>query len=147
MENEKRIKVFIQQEVIPNYRIPLFQRLANIKNIDLTVLYGKPSKQQKKEGLENAVDLLGFRSIELRSPRYRKLFYNCSLIINILLAQPDIVISGKFCTWDGLVIFTLCKFLKIKFLWWSGGIHYADKKKIKEIKKLRKVGKIYCLAY
>jgi len=45
MKNNKNMKVFFLQEIIPNYRLLVFQRLSNLNNIDLTVFYIEHKKR------------------------------------------------------------------------------------------------------
>jgi len=45
MKNNKNMKVFFLQEIIPNYRLLVFQRLSNLNNIDLTVFYIEHKKK------------------------------------------------------------------------------------------------------
>ena len=40
-------KVFIIQNIIPNYREPVFRKIA--KNLDLTVFYSKLSREAKSK--------------------------------------------------------------------------------------------------
>lgn len=45
---QKRVKVSYLQEIIPNYRVPFFQRLANFEQVDLTVFTASHQKKSKK---------------------------------------------------------------------------------------------------
>ena len=59
-------KVFLLQEIVPSYRVPVFRRLAATPGIDLTVFYSRPTRAMAEENLKNAMDLSGFRAVQLR---------------------------------------------------------------------------------
>lgn len=136
-------KVFLLQEIIPNYRVPVFQRLAKLEQVDLVVFYGKPSKNKLKQNLKNAINLEGFKSVKLPLFELCKSSYQFSFLKHIISKRPDVVISGKAGAWDVLLFLLCCKILGIKLLWFSGGVPYIDEKKIKEVSESGKLSKIF----
>ncbi|MCD6322431.1 MAG: hypothetical protein J7L77_05335, partial [Clostridiales bacterium] len=50
-------KVFLLQEIIPSYRVPVFKRIADIDGIALTIFYSDPSPEMKKNNLQNSANL------------------------------------------------------------------------------------------
>ena len=143
MNTKKLIKVFLLQDIIPNYRVPVFQRLAGLAHVDLTVFFGKPSKNRQKENLKNVEQLIGFKSVRIPLLDLKKSSYQIAFLKHIISKRPDVVISGRLGAWDGLLFLFCCKVLGIKLLWWLGGVPYIDEKKIKEISESGRLSKIF----
>ena len=138
----KKIRVFLLQDIIPNYRVPFFQRLSKLKNVDLTVFYSDPKRIFRLKNLKNSENINGFKSIKLPLFETKNKSYQFSFIKYLILKRPDVLISGKQVSLDGLLFLFCCKFLSIKFLWWSGGVPYIDKK-IQSMKEMGRIEKIF----
>ena len=109
MNTKKQIKVFLLQDIIPNYRVPVFQRLAGLAHVDLTVFFGKPSKNRQKENLKNAEQLIGFKSVRIPLFELKKSSCQIAFLKHIISKRPDVVISGRLGAWDGL-LFLFCSY-------------------------------------
>jgi glycosyltransferase involved in cell wall biosynthesis len=128
-----RKKVFFLQEIIPNYRTPVLQRLSGLDDIALTVFYSRPSRRQQRANLRNAQDMSGFASIRLPLLEIGNHSYQLSFIKHLLAKRPDIVITGKTGQLDALIFLFMCRLLGIRLLWFAGGVPYIDERKIREI--------------
>ena len=124
-------KVYIFQEIIPSYRVPVFRRLGSLDGVDLTVFYSQPSKAMSRENLKNAKVIEGFRNVRIGQFEIGGCNYQFGMLWQVLLGRPDVVISGKPSTLDGMLLLVLCKFLGIRVLWFLGGVPYIDESKIK----------------
>ena len=49
-------RVYLLQDIIPSYRVPVFRRVAALPGVDLTVFYSRPTREMHGEGLRNAAD-------------------------------------------------------------------------------------------
>ncbi len=125
-------KVYIFQEIIPSYRVPIFRRLGSLDGVDLTVFYSRPSKAMSRENLKNAKVIEGFRNVRIGQVEIGACNYQFGMIWRALMGSPDVVISGKPSSLDGLLLLVLCKILKVRVLWFLGGVPYMDESKIKE---------------
>lgn len=123
-------KVFLIQEIIPNYRVPVFRRIAQLPNIDLTVFYGDPSRLQANENLRNATDLGGFKTIKLDVYETGDASYRPGFIKHVLRERPDVVVLGGGAHGDILCTLVLCKLMGIRVLWFLGGVPYINEEQI-----------------
>lgn len=136
-------RVFFLQEIVPSYRVPVFQRLANLEEVALTVFYSKPSRQQQRENLKNAPELTGFDSICLPLLEIGEHPYQFSFLKHLLLKRPDIVISGQPGRLDTLIFLLVCKLMRIRLYWFAGGVPYIDKQKIREVMQQGRLNRIF----
>ena len=118
-------KVFIIQNIIPNYREPVFRKIA--KNLDLTVFYSKLSREAKSKSFVQKNKFNGFKTILLPSLSFRNGVYQFSFLKHVFLKRPDAVISQNLGHLDMLLALILCKILVIDFYWWNGGVPYLNK--------------------
>lgn len=139
----KTKRVFFLQELVPNYRVPVFRRLAEIEEVDLTVFYSEPSKKNQMAGLKNASDMAGFRNIRLHLREVGSRSYQFSFLKHLLTERPDVVVSGKTGVLDTLIFLLICKFLGIRFYWFAGGVPFTDERKIKEVAELGRLYKLF----
>ena len=140
---KRKTKVFLLQRIIPNYRIPVFQRLSGLEKIKLTVFYSQSSQKMQKENLKNAEEITGFDSIKIHLFETQKTSYQFGFLKHILKERPDVVIGREPEAWDSLLFLICCKILRIKLLWWQGGMPYIDKAKIQGISREGKFAKIF----
>lgn len=129
----KTKRVFFLQELIPNYRVPVLRRLADLYEVDLTVFYSEPSKKNQTANLKNASEMSGFNSVCLPLREIGGRSYQFSFLKYLLTKRPDIVISGKPGLLDTLIFLFFCKLLGIRIYWFAGGVPFTDEQKIREI--------------
>lgn len=125
-------KVFILQDIIPSYRVPIFRRLAALDGLDTTVFYSRPSKVMQRENLKSASQIEGFKHIEIRLWEFGSCVYQFGILWRVLLERPDVIIAGQAGRLDTLLLLLLAKILKARFLWFLGGVPYLDPVRIKE---------------
>ena len=94
----KKTKVVIVQEVIPEYRIPIFQKLADIPSIDLEVVATRPHHSRGKSSKD--IEYSGeFKEVRMRmwAPvlRQRRLTIIPYLGFYVLKNKPDVVILSS----------------------------------------------------
>ncbi|NOU13655.1 MAG: glycosyltransferase family 4 protein [Methylococcaceae bacterium] len=128
----KRIKVFLLQEIIPSYRVPVFNRLARLENVELTVFYSRSSKAMLQENLKSAKVIEGFQHSEIGLWELGANSYQFGMLWRVLIGRPDVVISGNADCLDRLALLVLCKLLGIRVLWFQGGVPFTDEKKISD---------------
>jgi glycosyltransferase involved in cell wall biosynthesis len=125
-------KVFLLQEIIPNYRVPVFTRLSALSGVDLTVYHSDASSTKMKENLKSADVIDGFRNKKISSFDTQVNTFQFSFIWEILRWHPDVVITGQMGRIDTLLSLLICKLLGIRFLWFQGGVPHKDPIKIRE---------------
>ena len=128
-------KVYLLQEIIPSYRVPVFRRLGSLDGVDLTVFYSHPSKVMNRENLKNAQVIEGFRHVRIGQVEIGACNYQFGMLWHVLVGRPDVVIAGNPSSLDRLILLLLCKLLGIRILWFLGGVPYIDESKIKEYAK------------
>jgi glycosyltransferase involved in cell wall biosynthesis len=125
-------KVFLLQQVVPSYRVPVFRRLAETAGIDLTVFYSRPTRAMREENLRNATDLSSFRSVQLWLLEIGGHAWQPGILHHVVRGRPDLVIMGQAGHIDRLAALLLCKLLGIRVLWFLGGVPYTDPVRIRE---------------
>jgi glycosyltransferase involved in cell wall biosynthesis len=123
-------KVYLLQGILPNYRVPVFRRLADAPGVDLTVFYSRPTCEMRAEGLQNAADLAGLRAVRLRLLEIGHRAWQPGILWRLILGRPDVLIAGQAGRCDLLFALLLSRLLGIRFLWFLGGVPYADPGKI-----------------
>ena len=124
-------KVFFLQEIIPSYRVPVFQRLAQLNGVDLTVFYSRPSRAMRRENLQNAVKIEGFRHQQIQLWEIGSRSSQPGILWRTIMARPDVVIAGGGECLDRLLLLLICRLLGIQILWFEGGVPYVDEAKIR----------------
>lgn len=132
MENSTTQKVFLLQEIIPSYRVPVFRRLAELDGVDLTVFYSEPTAAMRGENLKNADKLDGFRSVKLTRQTLGSRSYQFGILAQVIAERPQVVIASNEANADRLLLLLLCKLLGIRMLWFFGGVHFKDPEKIRQ---------------
>ena len=115
-------RVFLVQEILTNYRVPVFRRLSNLDGIDLTIFFSYLSKLKKKEGFREVENINGFRYKVVPHISIGQRVFLPTIVWHIVKEHPDVVISkimGGSCSY-----LFVCKLLRIPFIWWTGGIPY-----------------------
>lgn len=124
-------KVWLLQEIVPSYRVPVFRRLAAVPGIDLTVFYSRPTREMAAENLRNAGDLSGFRSVRLALVELGAAAWQPGILGRLLAGRPDVLIAGECGRLDRLLALLLCRLLGIRVLWFLGGVPYADPARVR----------------
>lgn len=124
--------VFLVQDIIPSYRVPVFRRLAAVPGIDLTVFYSRPTPEMEREGLRNAAELTGFRAVKLRLYQLGRRAWQPGVLWRVLRHRPDVLIAGQAGRLDLLLAFLAGQFLGVRVLWFRGGVPYTDPGQIRQ---------------
>lgn len=124
--------VFILQDIVPSYRVPVFRRLAALPDVDLTVFYSLPNREMQAESLRNADDLTGFRAVRLGLLEAGSHAWQPGILWRLLAGRPDVLIAGNSGRLDGLLALCLARLLGTRVLWFQGGVPYQDPDRIRE---------------
>ncbi len=124
-------RVFLLQDIVPSYRVPVFRRLAAVPGIDLTVFHSRPTRGMHNEGLRNAAEISGFRAVQLRLLEFGRLAWQPGIIWRVLRERPDVLIAGQAGRLDVMLIFLLGQLLGVRVLWFLGGVPYSDPAQIR----------------
>jgi hypothetical protein len=125
-------KIYLLQEIIPSYRVPVFRRLAEVDGIDLTVFHSEPSRAMLRDNLRSADKIDGFHQVKLHRIDMGENIYQLGIIVEVMRNRPDVVIAGQAGRADLLALALLCRLLGIRMLWFQGGVPYIDEAKIRE---------------
>jgi glycosyltransferase involved in cell wall biosynthesis len=126
-----RIKVFLLQDFITNYRVPVYQRLARLPGVDFTFFYSDLPSKRKSEGFRHFEDAEGFQKVKVANRPLWGDFYQFSFVKQLISGRPDVVICGRTGRLDTLLFLVVCKLLHIRLLWWAGGVPYIDAARIR----------------
>jgi len=129
MIKNKKNKIVIIQRICAHYNVPLFQRLANIDDIDLTVYYGD-SRYTKNQRLQNATNIDGFKNKKLFTLYFQfklrgqlfPIFLNPTILFHLLKDKPDVIIcEGESNLPNNLAVVLYAKLTKTPYVWWGLG--------------------------
>lgn len=116
----KKIKVFLLQEVIPHYRLPIFERIEKTLNVDL-IVFAARNTSRTKEGISD-IRVTPFRQKRLTFKQVSAWYLFIGLPFFILKHRPDVIIGGGAFI-EALYIFPLSfflvKMLNIKTIRWG----------------------------
>jgi glycosyltransferase involved in cell wall biosynthesis len=125
------LKVFLLQDIIPSYRVPVFARLARLDRVDLTVFYSRDPSAMQRENLKNASNIEGFRHVRIGLLDLGSVSYQFGILWRVLAGRPDVVIAGQAGRPDCLLLLLLCKLMGIRMLWFQGGVPWTDETRIR----------------
>jgi glycosyltransferase involved in cell wall biosynthesis len=134
-------KVFLWQEIIPNYRVPVFRRIAKLPGVALSVFYSRPTREHVAENLKNAKDLGGFNAICLGLLEIGKACYRFGFLRHLISGRPDVVIFGVPPRLDVLLSMALAKLMGARVLWFLGGVPYKDPGRIRALTELGRLNR------
>lgn len=132
------IKVIIVQRICAHYNVPLFQRLANIDDIDLTLYYGE-SGRGKSNKLKNANNIEGFKHKKLLTfyCQFRlhgqlfSVFFHPTIIFHLFKDKPDVIIcEGESNLPNNLFVVLYAKITRTPYIWWGLGRVRSNKPSI-----------------
>lgn len=138
MKQVKKLKVAIVCRVVLNYRVTLFERLA--EKFQIRVLYGCDFKGTK---VVSTSQFFKFSSKKLPSIplSFKRKAGNMlipispSMLFNLILYKPDVVVcEGASNFINNISVFIYCKFFKKKMIQW--GLGEIKNRKISLIRKL-----------
>lgn len=124
-------RVYLIQEIIPSYRVPVFRRLSDLEDVGLTVFYSRGTRAMKRENLKSSSDISGFRHVRTGLLDFGHYIFQLGVLLRVLGGRPDVVIAGQAGRLDRLLLLALCKMLGIRFLWFQGGVPYTEEWQIK----------------
>lgn len=137
----RKIKVFLWQEMIPNYRVPVFRRIARLPGVEFTAFYSRNTRDQVNNSLKNADDLSGCNTVKLDMLEIGDASYRFGFLKHLLTARPDVVIFGIPPSIDVLIAFLLCKLMGARTLWFLGGVPYRDPERIRALTDLGRLNR------
>ena len=123
----KKIKVFVLYRVIQHWRVPVFERIAQLSNVDFKILHGPDFKGTK---IVNSKGPIPFNSKKLISYKLQKqssngiiaMPFSPFLFFYLCFQQPDVIITeGASNFFNALQGFAYCKLFGKKYIWWSLG--------------------------
>ena len=124
--------VYLLQDIVPSYRVPVFRRLAALPGVDLTVFYSRPDRAMRAENLQNAADLSGFRAVRLGLLQAGRHAWQPGILWRVLTGRPEVLIAGNSGRADGVLALLLGKLVGARVLWFLGGVPYQDPERIRE---------------
>ena len=129
MMKDNTIKLAILYRVIQHWRAPIFQKIAQFQNVDMTLFYGADFPGSKVVSGKN---LDGFRHRLLPTVKITKKFGSSNgrrmpfcptLFWELLKFRPDIVLTeGSSNFANALQGFIYAKLFRKKIIWWGLGI-------------------------
>lgn len=121
------IKVAVLYRVIQHWRAPMFKRIADIEDVDLTVYYGADFEGTKVVSGKN----FDFNAKRLRTIKITKKAGSSSgrmmpfcpfLFARLIIDRPDVVISeGASNFANAIQGYVYAKLFRKKFIWWGLG--------------------------
>ena len=93
-KNTGRLEVLCDQRVIPNYRVPIFSKLASFADIRLTVSYWSARDAEEPAHVSTTA---GFQTVAFSPLRYsvlgRRVALNLDLVRYVCRVRPDVVMG------------------------------------------------------
>lgn len=115
----QRRRIALIQTILPHYRIPLFYRLSNRKELSLTLFYGK-TKMHGSSGIQaDFQDGARVRNLEIHLP-WITLTIQLGLIERVLRGNFDAIIcEGSISTTTCALLAAISRLKHIKIIWWT----------------------------
>jgi glycosyltransferase involved in cell wall biosynthesis len=123
----KRLKIFVLYRVIQHWRVPIFEKIAKVDNVDFKLLHGPDFNGTK---VVNSTDAINFKSKKLISYKLQKqsangliaMPFSPFLFFYLCFQRPDVVITeGASNFLNAIQGFAYCKLFGKKYIWWSLG--------------------------
>ena len=119
------IKVAIMQRTVTQYRIPVFNKIGESPQIDLTVLFGSESPAgvlSRSIGISSQVFYQKAKALSIRLKYKSKVYFlpiYVTLLITLMVKRYDVVIAeGTTNILNNIGIYVCCRILNRKFIWW-----------------------------
>lgn len=120
-------KVVILYRVVQSWRLPVFNRLSDTENIDLTVLYGPDFKGTKVVSSKKKFNFKSQKLISFKLKGFSKngLFampVSPFLFFKLIALNPNVVITECASNlFNALVGYIYCRIFNKKYIWWGLG--------------------------
>lgn len=115
-------KIAILTNIVPPYRLPLFNGIAKENKVDILICKEKEKNREWKSEDNNLFNVIKLRGIELSLRNslgdYRFIYLKFTVIFYLVFKKPDYIIIGDASLTSYLAALT-CKALKIKYIWWN----------------------------
>lgn len=126
-------KVLIQSVILPHYRVPLYNKISEREDIDVTVIFTPYNNtRQNLTGIDHSQMSRSFKEervkvIEFGTSKY-KFFYQRGLLRYIRKNKPDVYVTqANQYEISSILALLYCKWKKIPIVHWTKG--YADTSK------------------
>lgn len=136
-----KTKVLLMTNMLPPYRIELFNNIANEKSIDFTVFFLSESEKNRKwninkERIKFKYKILKGKQIFLPK-RDWAIHFNHGVIKNLFKVKPDIIIAqyDELAYW---IAFIYAKLFRKKFIIWNGSTLLSSGKTMGMIGNIKK---------
>ncbi len=126
------LKVYLLQEIIPNYRVPVFNKINKVEGIDLTVFHSEPTKKMAQANLKSASNLAGLQNKLISRIDLDNRSWQLSFLRYLLFFPPDVLVCSNSGHFDRILFQLVCKLRNIRIFWFLGGCPYSDPQKVKE---------------
>ncbi|MDB5129227.1 glycosyltransferase family 4 protein [Mucilaginibacter sp.] len=123
----KKLKIFVLYRVIQHWRVPIFEKIAQVDNVDFKILHGPDFKGTK---VVNSTGAIPFKSKKLISYKLQKqsangliaMPFSPFLFFYLCFQQPDVILTeGASNFLNAIQGFAYCKLFGKKYIWWSLG--------------------------
>jgi glycosyltransferase involved in cell wall biosynthesis len=122
----EKIRAYLQQDIIPQYRRPIFERLSTVKEVEFTIIAGFDVAAPVLKLLDERRAEIRLKRVKTKTIRLGFLgdfSYQPQTISFALRHRPDVIIAGGDPHWLtawGLLILGRC--LRIPVLLWTHGL-------------------------
>lgn len=125
-------KVAILTNIVPPYRLPLFNGITEKVDLDILVCANNEKNRNwelNKDNKFNVKTLFGFSfSLKNKLNDYRFIYLKFGVLFYLLLNNPDKLIIGD-ASWTSYFAAFCCKVLGIDYIWWNETLPYTPIKK------------------
>ena len=115
-------KIAILTNIIPPYRLPLFNGIAKTHKLDVLICKENEENRNWKIESNNLFNIVKLRGIDLTLRNslgdYRFIYLKFTVVFYLLFKRPDYIIIGDASFTSYLTAF-FCKILHIKYMWWN----------------------------
>ena len=134
-KDNQRIKIAFIDRICAHYRIPIFQRLANLKNLDLILYYGDTNDPY----LRSAKNISGFNNKKLRTLYFSHIYnvgrrypviFNPSLLFHLFKSNPDIIVFNESNILNVIFVLIYAKITSTPYILWGLGRVRSEKESI-----------------
>jgi glycosyltransferase involved in cell wall biosynthesis len=123
----KKLKIFVLYRVIQHWRVPIFERIAGIEDVDFKILHGPDFDGTKvvnsKSGITfKSKKLVSYKIFRRSANGFIAMPFSPFLFFYLCLQQPDVIITeGASNLLNAAQGFLYCKLFRKKYIWWSLG--------------------------
>lgn len=124
---DKKIKVVVLYRVLQGWRVPIFERLNNLEDIELNVIHGKSFEGTKVVNYEGRTkfkhtELPTFK-VNLPTRNGRAIMpFNFTVFLELIKFKPDVIIcEGASNLFNNIFAYLYKVIFRKKMIWWSLG--------------------------